>query len=887
MRTFVLALAMFMAAGSLGAGCGEPAPPPALATATAALNQPGHTGGAVNAIEDWRFLRSGRLIDDSELYWYLDRRDAALWANDPDCPGNDCGDARAGEIPSGELTLSGVTSGGVLRAMCWASRNPDHFTSNPVADGGFGPLAGRAPSWFDLQVSSFRHDVMQRWLPRSAQQAIDALLAASKDAASRISGKSTSQTVARNALRAALNACHYAMDQTACGHLTGNRWCDPNAAAPSRECEQFVAANAGLASSSLVAILTSEWFLGECTSNGLVYPAPFTQSTQYAAAERYIRHHTPLPVAEGGFDGEGTWGYLGWTTTNQCAAACTEGECVRGVGSEAAGSEPEVIGSCANLLVDVRDALDSNPSFFMSKRYRVDPARGCRQVSNVETCQFAGGRCEGFGAAARCMKKVTREDGVADRVQLGSCAAGDRFGGSLPPSCVNEPSNTPVSPACVGRCRAVGGFVDGDGRCLTTTASPLAASTQDSTVVVCGELTEREHNVPCQPYAPAELCNAVGGLCAHDAWNSCVRAWDYAPQPGGGVQLVSDPGDWVGWCGGSTFNAELGPSCTTPDESVWSTIQYPTCKATYEECQSGGECCSGTCRNATTRGPFVPSVDNAHGECGSLNYGPETGWIGFADRGPGSGRVQLSTGKDCTGGCYAPVPLGAWVTLSASPNPGSRLARWDGCDGVNGAQCTVLARNIKTVTATFDAAPQATGRAPIGYLDLVGMSPISYVDGVVEGWTLDQDSPAASIAVQLYVDGQFVMSTLANLPRPDVNQVVGVSGNHGYSMTIPSYLRDLQRHHLEVYAIDDGTGGRAGNPALPVSGGSVSKDFTMGMCVIRAPVSVCPAYPTIAFPFLDPWGGGAYGVAQCAARGAEFARVCGMSWGTGTLQATP
>src|SRR5262249_22421231 len=103
--------------------------------------------------------------------------------------------------------------------------------------------------------------------------------------------------------------------------------------------------------------------------------------------------------------------------------------------------------------------------------------------------------------------------------------------------------------------------------------------------------------------------------------------------------------------------------------------------------------------------------------------------------------------------------------------------------------------------------------SPIGWLDSIDSN------GNASGWTLDPDLEAQSIAVHFYVDGPvggggiFAGLTTASLPRPDVNQVTGYLGNHGFSFTLPAQYKDGQNHTLYVYGID-----ATSNPNVQLSG---------------------------------------------------------------------
>jgi hypothetical protein len=68
----------------------------------------------------------------------------------------------------------------------------------------------------------------------------------------------------------------------------------------------------------------------------------------------------------------------------------------------------------------------------------------------------------------------------------------------------------------------------------------------------------------------------------------------------------------------------------------------------------------------------------------------------ISDRSPVS-PSQIGCGNICDG--Y--YELGTVVTLTATPDTGSNFTRWDGCDTVSGATCTVTMNAARSVTATF------------------------------------------------------------------------------------------------------------------------------------------------------------------------------------------
>jgi GH25 family lysozyme M1 (1,4-beta-N-acetylmuramidase) len=76
--------------------------------------------------------------------------------------------------------------------------------------------------------------------------------------------------------------------------------------------------------------------------------------------------------------------------------------------------------------------------------------------------------------------------------------------------------------------------------------------------------------------------------------------------------------------------------------------------------------------------------------------------------------------------------------------------------------------------------------SPIGYLDSVKIESANGVASVIAaGWTVDQDVPSEPLSVHTNVtapDGSLTsFAVTANQPRPDVNQMLKISGDHGYT----------------------------------------------------------------------------------------------------------
>lgn len=70
----------------------------------------------------------------------------------------------------------------------------------------------------------------------------------------------------------------------------------------------------------------------------------------------------------------------------------------------------------------------------------------------------------------------------------------------------------------------------------------------------------------------------------------------------------------------------------------------------------------------------------------------------------------------------------------------------------------------------------------------------------IYGWALDEAAPARNVEVQLYIDGRFVGTTTANLPRPDVLSAGRAEDElHGFEFKTPPLTSG--EHEARVYAI--------------------------------------------------------------------------------------
>lgn len=105
-------------------------------------------------------------------------------------------------------------------------------------------------------------------------------------------------------------------------------------------------------------------------------------------------------------------------------------------------------------------------------------------------------------------------------------------------------------------------------------------------------------------------------------------------------------------------------------------------------------------------------------------------------------------------------------------------------------------------------------------------------EGRIAGWAVSNGEPWARVEVQLFVDGRFTATTVANLSRPDVPAAGWAKDEwHGYVFSLPRL--ESGSHEARVYAMhDSGDGARKslqllGNPIpfLVDSNGKVLKQL--------------------------------------------------------------
>ncbi|HEX5430313.1 MAG TPA: Ig-like domain-containing protein [Patescibacteria group bacterium] len=147
--------------------------------------------------------------------------------------------------------------------------------------------------------------------------------------------------------------------------------------------------------------------------------------------------------------------------------------------------------------------------------------------------------------------------------------------------------------------------------------------------------------------------------------------------------------------------------------------------------------------------------------------------------------------------------------LSSEDTSSPYSISWNTTTASEGAHSlTATARDAAGNTKTSNAVSVTTSNntLPNGNLDSIDVS------GNVLGWSFDPDTSSSSNQVQIFINGARGTGTLigtitASTNRPDIRTFYGITGNHGFSFSIPQTYRDGQYHSIYAYGVDmqDGT----------------------------------------------------------------------------------
>lgn len=121
------------------------------------------------------------------------------------------------------------------------------------------------------------------------------------------------------------------------------------------------------------------------------------------------------------------------------------------------------------------------------------------------------------------------------------------------------------------------------------------------------------------------------------------------------------------------------------------------------------------------------------------------------------------------------------------------------------------------------------------------------------GYAFDADKPSQSLSVTLFIDGERINNFRADVPRPDVNDFFGITGNHGFEITLTgsTVTRYLDNRSHEAYVTAAGI-----NTAGQEDGNNKRSNIvTFGPCQVQQrtpnPTPIPPSVPppTDACPY--------------------------------------
>lgn len=77
----------------------------------------------------------------------------------------------------------------------------------------------------------------------------------------------------------------------------------------------------------------------------------------------------------------------------------------------------------------------------------------------------------------------------------------------------------------------------------------------------------------------------------------------------------------------------------------------------------------------------------------------------------------------------------------------------------------------------------------------------------IAGWAFDPDEPNSRLEVQLFIDGQFVASKIANEKREDlVKRGAANDAQHGFNFSFQPKQISSGKHNVQVFAVHSGAG---------------------------------------------------------------------------------
>lgn len=327
---------------------------------------------------------------------------------------------------------------------------------------------------------------------------------------------------------------------------------------------------------------------------------------------------------------------------------------------------------------------------------------------------------------------------------------------------------------------------------------------------------------------------------------AAAGGWDRGTQVLGGTVNSGSGSWWLQW--------GIGPTGLAPG---WNTIslnfQPDTCTTLP----------SGTCSPIASISPNISYIYYNPGVQDAANCNAISGWAFDSDNWWTSINVDMYDGQAGAGG----TPIGRYPTnvlrndvnafFGISGNHGYSIATpavlKDGnvhqiymyAIGVDGAG-NIDGGNWMLANSPITIGPCV--KKPVGTIDTADCTSIT-------GWVYDPDNTSKSLDINIWNGPPGSPSTLlqtlsANVPRPDVNAALGITGNHGFNIdprTIPGL--DLSRTntiYIAAYGVD-AAGNRDGSDAILGKGAQLAQ--SIGPCGTTS--ANFTLSPTAQLPGLD------------------------------------
>ena len=230
---------------------------------------------------------------------------------------------------------------------------------------------------------------------------------------------------------------------------------------------------------------------------------------------------------------------------------------------------------------------------------------------------------------------------------------------------------------------------------------------------------------------------------------------------------------------------------------------------TYTDCNSDGHCIirwDQQISKSTLKSTFT-HVRSAPSSPVSDTCNCSTAYAGNYTCTTSSQNLTIRSGHGSSYSKVGSIPSGATVYVSKASGTGA------------GDWAHVEYNGVSGLASMEYLQKQDTGHDPFGVLD----SATGGVHSVtIRGWALDEDDYGTTLGIHAYIGDTCIGTTVADLYRPDVNEVYGCGEYHGYIATFDVDTNITGEQTVRVYAIN--TGGGSVNSMIGSATVNIEKD---------------------------------------------------------------